>query len=281
MSAALNLKSAREIELMRPPGLAVWQALQIARKLAVPGTTTAEIDAAVRRYYEQLDAEPLFLNYPNSAAGKPPFPGVTCTSINDQVVHGVPNNRALVEGDVLSIDTGCRIHGWCGDAAVTLPIGQIDPEVQRLLDVTSRVLQISIDLIPKKRRWSEVAKEMDTFVKDAGFNTVENFVGHGIGQDMHEPPQVPNYVSKKMRSKDDFRLEPGIVIAVEPMVNIGTKRVKAEADHWTMSTVDGKPSAHFEHTLAITEDGVRIMTAAPVDQEELDRLLPVSSTGLL
>jgi methionyl aminopeptidase len=118
---------------------------------------------------------------------------------------------------------------------------------------------------------------MQTFVNDAGFTAVENFVGHGIGQNMHEPPQVPNYRSKNLQSRDDFELEPGIVIAVEPMVNVGTKRVIAESDHWTMSTADGKPSAHFEHTIAITEDGLRILTAAPVDQEELDCLLPIAA----
>ncbi len=277
MSDTLNLKSSREINLMRPSGLAVWQALQIATKLAVPGKTTGEIDAAVRDYYEQLDAEPLFLNYPNSVPGKPDFPGVTCTSLNQQVVHGIPGRRVLEEGDVLSIDTGCRIHQWCGDSAVTLPIGEVDPEVQRLLDVTAATLQMAIDLIPVKKKWSEVAVEMQTFVNDAGFTAVENFVGHGIGQNMHEPPQVPNYRSKNLQSRDDFELEPGIVIAVEPMVNVGTKRVIAESDHWTMSTADGKPSAHFEHTIAITEDGLRILTAAPVDQEELDCLLPIAA----
>lgn len=277
MSATLNLKSSREINLMRPAGLAVWQALQIATKLAVPGNTTGEIDAAVRQFYQQLDAEPLFLDYPNSTPGKPAFPGVTCTSINEQVVHGIPGDYVLCEGDVLSIDTGCRIHNWCGDSAVTLPIGTIDPRVRRLLDVTTQALQMAIDLISQKQKWSEVAVEMQTYVKDEGFSTVENFVGHGIGQNMHEPPQVPNYRSKNLKPKDDFLLEPGIVIAIEPMVNIGTKRVIAEPDHWTMSTADGKPSAHFEHTIAITEEGVRILTAAPVDQSELDRLLPVAA----
>ncbi len=277
MSEILNLKSPREINLMRPAGLVVWQALQIATKLAVPGNTTGEIDVAVRDYYEQLDAEPLFLNYPNSTLGKAAFPGVTCTSVNQQVVHGIPGDRVLREGDVLSIDTGCRIHNWCGDSAVTLPIGEIDPETQRLLDVTAETLQMAIDLTPQKQKWSEVAAEMQAFVKDASFSTVENFVGHGIGQNMHEPPQVPNYRSKNFQPKDDFDLEPGIVIAVEPMVNLGTKRVISEPDHWTMSTADGKSSAHFEHTIAITEEGVRVLTMAPVNQAEVDRILPAAA----
>ena len=259
--------------MMRPAGLAVWQGLQIAKELAVAGNTTGQIDAAVKQFYKKIDGEPLFLNYPNSTPGKPVFPGVTCTSVNEQVVHGIPGDYVLKEGDVISIDTGCRIHNWCGDSAITLPIGKIDPEVQKLLDVTENTLQIAIDLMPEKELWSEVAAEMETYVHDAGFTTVENFVGHGIGENMHEPPQVPNYRSKNLRAKDDFRLEPGIVIAVEPMVNLGTKRVIAEADHWTMSTADGKPSAHFEHTLALTEEGVRILTEPPSDPTEIETLL--------
>ena len=273
MSTALNLKSPREIKMMRPAGLAVWHGLQIAKELAVAGNTTGQIDAAVKQFYEKIGGEPLFLNYPNSAPGKPAFPGVTCTSVNEQVVHGIPGDYVLQEGDVISIDTGCRINNWCGDSAFTLPIGEIDPQVQKLLDVTKQTLQIAIDLMPEKERWSEVAAEMETFVLDAGFTTVENFVGHGIGKNMHEAPQVPNYRSKNLRAKDDFLLEPGIVIAVEPMVNLGTKRVIAEADHWTMSTADSKPSAHFEHTLALTEDGVRILTEPPADPNELETLL--------
>ncbi|NIL95574.1 MAG: type I methionyl aminopeptidase [Planctomycetales bacterium] len=254
--------------MMRPAGLAVWKAQQLIHEVARPGVTTAEIDEVVRAFFEKIDAEPLFLNYPNSSAGRPKFPGVTCTSINEQVVHGIPGPRKLVEGDVISIDTGCRMHGWCGDAAVTLPIGEVQPEVQRLLDVTAEVLVLAINLIPKKAKWSEVASEMDAFVKDAGFSTVESFVGHGIGQKMHEPPQVPNYVAKKLRAKDDFRLDPGLVLAIEPMVNMGQKNVVAEPDFWTMSTADGKPSAHFEHTVAITEHGVRVLTAPPVDEQD-------------
>ena len=274
MSTPLNLKSPREIKLMRPAGLAVWQGLQIAKELAVAGNTTGQIDAAVKEYYKTIHGEPLFLNYPNSTLGKPGFPGVTCTSVNEQVVHGIPGDYVLQEGDIISIDTGCRIHNWCGDSAVTLPIGKIDPAIEKLLGVTANTLQLAIDLMPLKEMWSEVAAEMETYVLDAGFTTVENFIGHGIGKNMHEPPQVPNYRSKTLRPKDDFRLEPGIVIAVEPMVNLGTKRVIAEPDHWTMSTADRKPSAHFEHTLAITEEGVRILTEAPTDPAELEILLP-------
>jgi len=253
---------------MRPAGLAVYQALQIAREMARPGATTGEIDAAIAEHFKRLRADPLFLNYPNSAAGKPPFPGVTCTSVNEEVVHGIPGPRVLEEGDVLSIDTGCRINGWCGDSAVTLPIGRIDPKVARLLDVTQGVLELAIDLMGKKAWWSEVAGEMARYVRDNGFYVVENFVGHGIGRQMHEEPQVPNFVSQQLRRSGDFRIEPGLVIAVEPMVNMGTKKVIACHDHWTQSTADGKASAHFEHTIAVTDHGLRVLTAPPTPEEQ-------------
>ena len=262
-----NLRSNREIEAMRPAGLAVYNALQIATKLARPGVTTGQIDAAIAEHFKRLRADPLFLNYPNSTVGKPPFPGVTCISVNDEVVHGIPGARVLEEGDVVSIDTGCRLGGWCGDSAVTLPIGQIEPEVTQLLDVTRGVLQLAIDLMGVKAWWSEVAAEMAKYVRDHGFYVVENFVGHVIGRQMHEEPQVPNFVSQQLKRSGDFRLEPGLVIAVEPMVNFGTKKVLPCSDHWTQTTGDGKPSAHFEHTIAVTEKGIRVLTAPPTAEE--------------
>lgn len=248
---------------MRKPGLVVWGAHQVAAAMVRPGITTGEIDAAVERYFEEHNAVPLFKGVP----GKVPFPAVTCMSVNDEVVHGIPGPRVLQEGDVVSIDTGCRVDGWCGDAAITHPVGQVEPEVARLLEVTQGVLNLAIELMGKKRLWSEVAAEMETYVKDAGFSVVESFVGHGIGREMHEEPQVPNFVSNSLRRSGDFRLEPGLVIAVEPMVNMGTKKVKALPDHWTQATQDGKPSAHFEHTIAMTEDGPLVLTAAPREGE--------------
>jgi methionyl aminopeptidase len=253
---------------MRPAGVAVYQALQIARKMARPGATTGQIDAAIAEHFRRLRAEPLFLHYPNSSPGKPAFPGVTCCSVNDEVVHGIPGPRVLEEGDILSIDTGCRIGGWCGDSAVTLPIGRIKPEVARLLEVTQGVLDLAIKLMAVKNWWSEVAAEMASYVRGHGFYVVENFVGHGIGRQMHEEPQVPNFVSTHLKRSGDFRLEPGLVIAVEPMVNFGTKKVISSHDHWTQSTNDGKPSAHFEHTVAVTDRGIRVLTCPPTPEEE-------------
>lgn len=249
---------------MRKAGLLVWEAHQLAAKMVRPGVTTGEIDAAVEQFFKQKNATPLFKGVP----GKVPFPAVTCISVNDEVVHGIPGKRILREGDVISIDTGCRFEGWCGDAAVTHPVGQIEPEVQRLLDVTSGVLQLAIDLMGKKQRWSEVAAEMGKYVRDAGFSVVESFVGHGIGREMHEDPQVPNFVSAQLRRNGDFALEPGLVIAVEPMVNMGTKHVKSLPDYWTQATQDARPSAHFEHTIAMTEKGPWVLTGPPQPGEK-------------
>jgi methionyl aminopeptidase len=248
---------------MRRAGILVWNAHQLAGKVVKPGATTAEIDAVIDKYFSDHHAAPLF----KGVAGKIPFPAVTCISVNEEVVHGIPSRRTLKEGDIVSVDTGCKLEGWCADAAITHPVGRVSPEVQRLLDITSGVLDLAIDLMGKKSRWSEVAREMATYVRDAGFSVVENSVGHGIGRQMHEDPQVPNFVSPQLRRNNDFRLEPGLVIAVEPMVNMGTKKTKPMADHWTQSTQDGRPSAHFEHTIALTEEGTWILTGPPTPEE--------------
>ncbi|CAN5915133.1 type I methionyl aminopeptidase [soil metagenome] len=255
----IKLKSPREIGFMRESGRLVAQALDRVRQLAVPGATTAELNEAVVDLYRQHDATPLFLNYPSPTKGVAPFPAVICASVNDQVVHGIPNRRPLREGDVISIDTGCRLNGWCGDSAMTLPIGSISTEVQKLLDVTQATLDLAIRAMGRCRYWSEVAALMEQYVKSQKMYVIEKFVGHGIGRDMHEDPQVPNFVSKALR-KHDIRLEPGVVLAIEPMVALGTKDVKALSDGWTICTKDGRASAHFEHTVAMTLDGPRVLT---------------------
>lgn len=259
-----ELKSGREIALMRKAGLVVWEAHHLIKSMIRPGVTTAEIDAAVVAFFAERQAEPLFKNFPNSDEGGPPFPAVTCISINEEVVHGIPTpRRKLAEGDIVSIDTGCRVGGWCGDAAFTYSVGQIRPEVRRLLDVTRSVLDLAIDLSGKRSYWREVAQEMESYVKKHGFSVVESFVGHGIGRQMHEDPQVPNFAGKSLRGGGNFRLVPGLVIAIEPMVNMGTKKVKTRPDHWTQVTADRKPSAHYEHTIALTDKGPEVLTAGP------------------
>jgi methionyl aminopeptidase len=255
----IKLKSPREIGLMREAGRVVARALDQVRQLAVPGATTAELDEAVARIFREHNAVPLFRGVPSTVKGKPPFPAVICASVNEQVVHGIPNRRPLKEGDILSIDTGCRVNGWCGDSAVTLAIGAIRPEYQKLLDVTQQTLDLAISAMGRCRIWSEVASLMERFVKSQGMYVVEKFVGHGIGQDMHEEPQVPNFVSTALK-KNDIHLEPGVVLAVEPMVALGTKEVRTLDDGWTVETKDRRPSAHFEHTVAMTPDGPRVLT---------------------
>lgn len=250
---------------MRRAGLVVWGAHQRAASLVRPGITTGEIDAAVESFFLEHDAIPLFKGVP----GKVPFPATCCISVNDEVVHGIPGSRVLVDGDVVSIDTGCSVGGWCGDAAVTHPVGAVAPRVQVLLECTSGVLALAIQLMASRTRWSDVASEMARFVRDHGFSVVENFVGHGIGRSMHEDPQVPNFCTPAFRRNHDFEIEPGLVIAVEPMVNMGSKKVRVLADHWTQATVDGQPSAHFEHTVAVTDSGPVVLTAPPAAGESL------------
>ncbi len=244
---------------MRDAGRVVARALDQVRRMAVPGVSTSEMDEAVATIFRDVGAVPLFRGYPNSTKGKPAFPAVICASVNEAVVHGIPNRRPLKDGDVVSVDTGCRLNGWCGDAAVTLAIGEVNPEVRKLLDVTSQTLDLSIRAMSRCSTWSEVASLMEKYVKSQGMFVVEKFVGHGIGRDMHEEPQVPNFVSKALR-KNDIRLEPGIVLAIEPMVALGTKNVDTLADHWTVVTKDRRASAHFEHTVAMTPDGPRVLT---------------------
>lgn len=261
-STVITLKSRREIKLMRRAGLLVWQAHQMAGKLIKPGVTTRELDQAIASLFERHDAEPLFLGYP----GEVPFPAVTCISVNEEVVHGIPGDRVLQEGDIVSLDTGCRINGWCGDAAITHAVGEIPDTSRKLLDITNGVLDLAIDEMSKLDTWSQVAKLMQDYVENAGLAVVDSMVGHAIGREMHERPQVPNYYSEEML-EDDFPLKPGIVLAIEPMVNIGTSELVCLEDKWTLVTEDGKRSAHFEHTVALTKDGARRLTGPPEDDE--------------
>ena len=260
----VTLKSKREIAKMRKAGLLVWHAHRIGEALVRPGITTGEIDQRMERFFLDHGAQPLF----KGVQGRVPFPATCCISLNEEVVHGIPGKRVLKEGDIVSIDTGCRLDGWCGDSAETHPVGKISTNVQKLLTVTQRALDIAIQAIPECKMWSEVAQQMETEVIKHGFSVVESLVGHGIGREMHEDPQVPNYVcSETISRRGDFQLQPGLVIAVEPMVNMGAKRVVVQKDHWTMITVDKKPSAHFEHTLAVTEKCVLVLTGAPEKED--------------
>ena len=254
-----ELKSPRELALMREAGKLVARALRLCREMARPNVATIEIDQAVSDLFRQHGATPLFKGYPGPVV---PFPAVTCISLNEQVVHGIPGQREIRDGDIVKIDTACKLNGWCADAAITVMVGEVRPEVRRLVQVAEEVLQIAVREMGRRQWWSEVAAAMQKHAEDAGYSVVRQFVGHGIGRIMHEPPQVPNFVSREMRRKEDFRLEPGLVLAVEPMVNMGKFKVHTlKTDHWTVVTDDQLPSVHVEHTLAVTPGGVQVITA--------------------
>ena len=252
-----ELKSPRELGLMRDAGKIVAEALRVCRDMARPGTRTIDIDRAVEALFQRYGATPLFKGYPGP---KVPFPAVTCISLNEQVVHGIPGPREIKDGDLLKIDTACKLNGWCADAAVTIMVGDVSPERRRLVDVALGVLRIAIEEMGRRRWWSEVAVRMQRHAEEAGFSVVKQYVGHGIGRIMHENPQVPNFISRDLK-KQDFRLEEGLVLAVEPMVNMGRPDVRTLPDHWTVITKDNLPSVHVEHTLAITRQGIQIITA--------------------
>jgi methionyl aminopeptidase len=252
-----ELKSLREIGLMREAGKIVAEALRLCRAMAKPGTRTVEIDQAVEALYARYGALPLFKGYQGARL---PFPAVTCISLNEQVVHGIPGQRVIKEGDLLKIDTACKLNGWCADAAISVIVGEVRPEWRRLLSVGEEVLRLAIQEVPRRKWWSEVASRMQHHAESAGFSVVQQYVGHGIGRIMHENPQVPNFVSREMK-QHDFRLEEGLVLAVEPMVNMGKQDVRTLSDYWTVVTKDGLPSVHVEHTLALTREGVVIVTA--------------------
>jgi methionyl aminopeptidase len=257
---------------MRESGKVVAEALRLCRAMARPGVRTMDIDRAVEDLYTRRGVTPLFKGYP----GRVPFPAVTCLSVNEQVVHGIPGQRVLQEGDLFKVDTACKLNGWCADAAVTIAVGEIRPEWRRLVMTAEQVLAVAILEMGRRKWWSEVASRMQQVAQSAGFSVVQQYVGHGIGRIMHENPQVPNFVSRDVR-KHDFRLEEGLVLAVEPMVNMGRAEVDTLRDHWTVVTRDGMPSAHVEHTLAVTKEGIQVLTA----DDDSAVLVPSTSTSPL
>jgi methionyl aminopeptidase len=250
------LKNRREIALMRDAGRIVSKAISNAAKLVRPGVRTREIDAVIEATFRECGAQPLFRGLP----GVVPYPAISCVSVNEEVVHGVPGDRALQPGDLVSIDTGCRLSGWCADSAWTYSVGPPDDLGLRLLSTGQRVLELAIAECGRKQRWSEVAALMAAEVQAAGFTVVEDFVGHGIGREMHEDPQVPNHVSRSL-DRADFALELGLVLAIEPILTAGTRATETSPrDHWTVVTADRRPSVHFEHTVALTEQGPMVLT---------------------
>ncbi len=264
------LKSPREIELLRAAGALVHRVLTRVEQMVTPGVTTAELNAAAEEMIAEAGAAALFKGVTNPQA-RIPFPAALCTSVNDQVVHGIPSARRLREGDVVSVDCGVRLNGYCGDSARTFAVGGVSRDVERLLAVTRRALGIAIEQVGPGRLWSEIAARVQDYVERHDLSVVRDFVGHGIGQEMHEEPKVPNYVDRKSR-RGDFKLVEGMTLAIEPMVNLGGPEVVYSGpERWTVCTKDGSYAAHFEHTVAVTADGADVLSdgrgpASPADE---------------
>lgn len=248
---AIMIKTRGEIEKMRRSGKAVWQVLQEVRSKVVPGATTMDLETAAEKLIADMGAKPAFKGYNG-------FPCVLCTSVNSEVVHGIPSaRRVLREGDIVSVDCGVILDGFYGDSAVTIPVGaNVQPGVRKLLDVTQASLEQAIQEAQVGSSLGDIGAAVQEMVEAAGFSVVREFVGHGIGVRMHEDPQIPNYG----RRGQGVKLKAGMVLAIEPMVNAGAAEVKVLQDGWTAVTVDGSLSAHFEHTVAVTEEGPLVLT---------------------
>ncbi len=256
---AITLRSQREIELMRKAGVVVADVLSKLQEIAEPGVTTASLDSVAAQITADAGATALFKGV-RSPCSRIPFPACICASVNEQVVHGIPSEAVVLkDGDILSVDFGARVDGYCGDAAVTVAVGRISEDKRRLIDVTRHLLDIAVARAKPAVKWSSIAAEMQDYAESAGFSIVKDFVGHGIGVEMHEEPKVPNFVSDELLS-NDIVLTEGMVLAVEPMVNAGTGNVRTLKDGWMVVTKDGKCSAHFEHTIAIVKNGCDVLT---------------------
>ncbi|OUN00421.1 MAG: type I methionyl aminopeptidase [Paenibacillaceae bacterium ZCTH02-B3] len=242
-------KSEAEIALMREAGRIVAETLRLLRRAIRPGVTTAELDRIAEEHILSRNAVPSFKGYRG-------FPRSICTSVNEELVHGIPGLRKLKEGDIVSIDVGACYKGYHGDSAWTFPVGEVDPVKRRLLEVTEAALYAGLELIRPDVRLYTVSHRIQQVVEEAGFSVVREYVGHGIGANLHEEPQIPNYGVPDRGP----RLRPGMTLAVEPMVIAGERYVRTLEDNWTVVSVDGSPCAHFEHTIAVTEDGCEILT---------------------
>lgn len=273
-AAAPALRTESEIESIRAAGTVLRGALEAAAAQCVAGARTRDLDEAARATIEDAGAEPLFLHYPEYVRGQG-FPAIACISVNDAVIHGVPGQQALEDGDLVSIDCGVRLDGWCADAAITVSVGAMKEAHRMLLAATRSVLELAIRRIRPGVRWSAIASEMEERSAEAGFGVVEDYVGHGIGRKLHESPSAPSVMTLSLKHRGDFTLRPGMVLAVEPMLvmlgqdpdavssegrrapRIDTRK---DADGWTVRTVSGAVSCHLEHTIAVTRSGSDVLT---------------------
>ena len=250
----ITLKTPAQMAKMREAGRVVAAMLDACRVTLRPGVTTAELDRIAAEILRKAGAESSFLGY-----GSPPYPATICTSVNQEIVHGIPSaTRRLREGDIVGIDAGAIIDGWHADAAITLPVGKVSPEAERLIGVTEEALRIGIANAQVGGRIGDIGAAIEAYVRAQGFTVVQNYVGHGIGRAMHEEPQVPNY--KPARGHPNPPIGEGLCIAIEPMVNVGGPETRTLEDQWTVVTADRSLSAHFEHTLACTAAGPVVLT---------------------
>jgi len=249
-------KSAGEVEQMARAGEIVAETLSLLGQQVRPGTTTGKLDRIADEFIRSRGGIPTFKGY----RGPYPYPASICTSPNDVVVHGIPDGYELAEGDVLSVDVGVTLDGYVADSAYTFPVGDVDEDAERLLEVCNAALHAGIEQAQAGGRLTDISHAVQRVTEEAGFSVVKSLVGHGVGRAMHEDPQIPNY-GEPGRGPT---LAPGMTLAIEPMINAGGQEVVVRPDQWTIATADGSLSAHFEHTVAVTEEGPRILTTAPV-----------------
>ena len=251
----ITIKTRSEIEKMRCSGRIVAETLSLIEAAIKPGITTAALDALALEECKKKQAIPVFKNYPHPHRGKP-FPGAICASVNEEVVHGIPGGRVLKDGDIVSVDFGVIVDGYAGDAAITVPVGDVDPSLRRLIEVTEQSLLKGIEQAQAGNRLGFVSSAIQNFAEYNGFSVVRDYVGHGIGTAMHEDPPIPNYGKKSSGPV----LKAGMTLAIEPMINQGSYQVYTRKDEWTVVTKDGLPSAHFEHSIVVWDQGPEILT---------------------
>ena len=253
----IEYKTPEQIQKMRVAGLLVGETLELVRSSVEPGMTTKDLDEIAEKHIRAAGGIPSFIGVPGGP-GVQDFPASLCTSVNDEIVHCIPGDRVIRDGDVVSVDCGAIVDGWHGDAAITIPVGNVAPEHRELLRVCEEALWHGMAAATLTGRINDIGDAIQAYVESQGdYGIVEEYVGHGIGSEMHMPPQVPNYsVADKLE-----RIRPGLVLAVEPMINLGDRRTRTLGDGWTVTTVDGKYSAHFEHTFTVMEDGPWVLTA--------------------
>lgn len=259
------LKTAEEIELLRQSNLLVGRTLAEVAKLIEPGVTTRQLDKVAEEFIRDHGAIPTFKGFPNFEPGLPPFPGTLCTSVNGVIVHGIPNDEPLKDGDIVSVDCGTYMNGYCGDSAYTFCVGEVSEDVKQLLRVTKESLYLGIEQAVAGKRIGDIGNAVQQHCEQYGYGVVREFTGHGVGRDMHEDPAVPNYG----RRGNGVKLKDGMVIAIEPMITQHSRKIVWMNDGWGVCTSDGLPAAHFEHTIAIGAKAADILSSFDFVEEVL------------